>query len=67
MRSAVSAEPLRAPWVAMKYSATVRPSRYEEMIGRGMTSPFGLVTRPRMPVMLRTWIQLPFAPAVTMR
>ncbi len=26
VRSAVSARPLRAPWVEMKYSATVRPS-----------------------------------------
>ena len=51
----------------MKYSATDSPSRYEEMIGRGMISPFGLFTRPRMPAMLRTCSQLPRAPEVTMR
>ena len=51
----------------MKYSATDSPSRYEEMIGRGMISPFGLFTRPRMPAMLRTCSQLPRAPDVTMR
>ena len=67
VRRAVSARPLRAPCVAMKYSATDRPSRYEEMIGRGMMSPFGLFTRPRIPAMLRTCSQLPRAPDVTMR
>ena len=34
----MSARPLRAPCVAVKYSATDSPSRYEEMIGRGMIS-----------------------------
>ncbi|SKV87911.1 Uncharacterised protein [Mycobacteroides abscessus subsp. abscessus] len=38
----------------MKYSRTVRPSRKEDLIGRGMYSPFGLVTRPFMPARLRT-------------
>ena len=49
VRSAVSASPLRAPWVEMKYSSTDRPSRKFDLIGRGMISPFGLATRPRMP------------------
>ena len=48
MRSAVSARPLRAPWVEMKYSTTDSPSRKLDLIGRGMVSPFGLETRPRM-------------------
>ena len=51
----------------MKYSATDRPSRYEEMIGRGMISPLGLFTRPRIPAMLRICSQLPRAPDDTMR
>ena len=67
VRRAVSARPLRAPWVAMKYSATDSPSRYEEMIGRGMVSPFGFDTRPRIPAMLRTCSQLPRAPDDTIR
>ena len=49
VRSAVSARPLRAPCVAMKYSSTDRPSRKFDLIGRGMISPLGLATRPRMP------------------
>ena len=32
----------------MKYSSTDRPSRKFDLIGRGMISPFGLATRPRM-------------------
>ena len=40
--SAVSARPLRAPWVEMKYSSTVRPSRKLERIGFSMMSPDGL-------------------------
>ncbi len=51
----------------MKYSATDRPSRYEEMIGRGMISPLGLFTRPRIPAMFRICSQLPRAPEDTMR
>jgi len=46
---AVSARPLRAPWVEMKYSNTVRPSRKFEVIGVSMTSPEGLAMRPRIP------------------
>ncbi|SKF62310.1 Uncharacterised protein [Mycobacteroides abscessus subsp. abscessus] len=48
VRSAVSAWPLRPPWVEMKYSRTERPSRKFDLIGRAMISPFGLATRPRM-------------------
>ena len=49
----------------MKYSSTVRPSRNEDLIGRGMNSPFGLVTRPFMPASVRVWVKLPVAPDVT--
>jgi hypothetical protein len=45
----VSARPLRAPCVEMKYSRTVRPSRKLVLIGRGMISPLGFATRPRIP------------------
>ena len=65
MRSAVSASPLRAPWVEMKYSRTDRPSRKFDLIGRGMISPRGLATRPRMPAIWRTCITLPRAPDPT--
>src|SRR3546814_3119472 len=47
--SAVSARPLRAPWVELKYSRTVRPSLKFEMIGGSMISPLGLAISPRMP------------------
>src|ERR1700733_10671062 len=47
--SAVSARPLRAPCVELKYSRTVRPSLKFEMIGVEMISPEGLVISPRMP------------------
>src|SRR6266702_493389 len=47
--SAVSARPLRAPWVEVKYSSTVSPSRKFEVIGVSMISPEGLAMRPRMP------------------
>ncbi len=49
----------------MKYSRTVRPSRNEDLIGRGMNSPFGLVTRPFMPANVRVWVRLPVAPDFT--
>ena len=49
----------------MKYSSTDRPSRNELRIGRGICSPFELVTMPFMPDSDRTWIQLPAAPAAT--
>ena len=65
VRRAVSARPLRAPWVEMKYSTTDRPSRKLDLIGRGMVSPLGLETRPRMPAICRTCIGLPRAPELT--
>jgi hypothetical protein len=65
VRSAVSARPLRAPWVEMKYSSTDSPSRKLDVIGRGMVSPFGLETRPRMPAICRTCMMLPRAPELT--
>jgi hypothetical protein len=46
---AVSARPLRAPWVELKYSSTDRPSLKFEMIGLSMISPEGFAIRPRMP------------------
>ena len=49
VRSAVSARPLRAPWLEMKYSSTVMPSRKFERIGRSMIRPDGSAIRPRMP------------------
>ena len=50
----------------MKYSRTVRPSRKFALIGRGMISPFGLATSPRMPAICRICIMLPRAPELTM-
>jgi hypothetical protein len=47
--SAVSARPLRAPCVELKYSSTVSPSLKLEMIGVSMISPDGLAIRPRIP------------------
>ena len=66
VRSAVSASPLRAPWVAMKYSSTDRPSRKFALIGRGMISPFGFATSPRIPAICRICIMFPRAPELTM-
>ena len=65
MRSAVSASPLRAPWVEMKYSRTERPSRKEDLIGRGIISPRGLDTRPFMPAIWRICCEFPRAPEST--
>ena len=53
--------------VEMKYSSTDRPSRKLALIGRGMISPFGLATRPRIPAIWRICIQLPRAPELTIR
>ncbi len=64
MRRAVSASPLRAPWVEMKYSSTDRPSRKLALMGRGMMSPLGLATSPRIPAICRTWVMFPRAPEV---
>ena len=47
--SAVSARPLRAPCVEMKYWSTERPSRKFVVMGVSMISPDGLAMRPRMP------------------
>jgi hypothetical protein len=38
-----------------------------DLIGRGMISPFGLATRPRIPAICRICIQLPRAPEETIR
>jgi hypothetical protein len=46
----------------MKYSRTDRPSRKFDLIGRGMISPFGLATSPRMAAICRSWVMLPRAP-----
>ena len=63
--SAVSARPLRAPCVEVKYSSTVSPSRKLAMIGVGMISPEGLAIRPRMPASWRICCVLPRAPEST--
>ena len=49
----------------MKYSSTERPSRKFALIGRGMMSPFGLATRPRMAATWRICIMFPEAPELT--
>jgi hypothetical protein len=53
---AVSANPFRAPWVEMKYSTTVRPSRKFDLMGLSMISPippvsffWGFAISPRIP------------------
>ena len=61
----MSARPLRAPCVEMKYSSTDKPSRKFDLIGRGMISPFGLATSPRIPAICRTCIMFPRAPEFT--
>jgi len=60
--SAVSARPLRAPWVEMKYWRTERPSRKFVVIGVSMISPDGLAMRPRMPASWRICCAEPRAP-----
>jgi hypothetical protein len=60
--SAVSAKPLRAPCVELKYSSTVRPSLKLLMIGLSMISPDGLAIRPRMPASWRICAGEPRAP-----
>ena len=62
VRSAVSARPLRAPCVEMKYSSTDRPSMKLDLIGRSMISPFGFAIRPRMPASWRICLNDPRAP-----
>ena len=62
MRRAVSASPLRAPWVEMKYSSTDSPSMKLDLIGRSMYSPFGLAMTPRIPASWRICLNDPRAP-----
>ena len=59
VRSAVSARPLRAPWVEMKYSRTVMPSRKLLRTGTSMIRPDGSAIRPRM---APSWPMLPLFP-----
>ena len=65
--SAVSARPLRAPCVEMKYCSTESPSRKFAVIGVSMTSPEGLDIRPRMPASWRTCSREPRAPESAIR
>src|SRR5204863_29603 len=58
----VSARPLRAPYVEMKYWSTVSPSRKLAVIGVSMSSPEGLAIRPRMPASWRICCAEPRAP-----
>ena len=62
VRSAVSARPLRAPWLEMKYSSTLIPSRRFCRMGRSMIRPDGSAIRPRMPASWCTWVTFPRAP-----
>ncbi len=64
--SAVSARPLRAPCVEMKYCSTERPSRKFAMIGVSMISPEGFAIRPRMPASCRICCFDPRAPESAM-
>ena len=65
MRSAVSARPLRAPFVEMKYWMTLRPSRKLLVIGVSMIAPVVLAMRPRIPASCRICFSLPRAPEST--
>ena len=60
--SAVSAKPLRAPCVEMKYCSTSRPSRKLAVIGVSIMEPSGLAIRPRMPASWRICAAEPRAP-----
>ncbi len=64
--SAVSANPLRAPWVEMKYCKTDSPSRKLAVIGVGMISPEGFDIRPRIPAIWRICSLEPRAPESAM-
>ena len=59
---AVSASPFLAPWVEIKYSSTLNPSRKLARIGVSMISPEGLAIRPRIPATCLIWSLLPLAP-----
>ena len=60
--NAVSAPPLRAPWVAIKNSETVKPSRKHDLIGNSIVSPDGLDIKPRRPDNCKKLDMLPRAP-----
>ena len=64
---AVSARPLRAPWVDEKYSRIERPSRKFARMGVSMISPLGLAISPRIPASCCIWLMLPRAPESAMR
>jgi len=64
VRSAVSARPLRAPCVEMKYSRTVRPSLSEALTGISRMRPDGSDMSPRMPPSCLTCAIEPRAPEV---
>ena len=64
---AVSAKPLRAPCVELKYSSTLSPSRKLALIGVSMMVPFGLAIRPRMPASWRICSMPPRAPEWAIR
>jgi hypothetical protein len=64
--SAVSARPLRAPCVEMKYWSTLRPSRKFAVIGCSMISPDGLAMRPRIAASCRICCVEPRAPESAM-
>ncbi len=55
----MSARPLRAPWVEMKYSRTVIPSRKLLRTGTSMIRPAGSAMRPRI---APSWPMLPLFP-----
>ena len=54
-------EPLRAPWLEMKYSSTLIPSRRLLRIGRSMIRPDGSAISPRIPASWCTWVTPPRA------
>ena len=64
---AVSAKPLRAPWVEMKYSSTLSPSRKLDFTGTSIKRPLGSDMRPRIPAIWVIWLMFPFAPELAMR
>ncbi len=65
--SAVSARPLRAPCVEMKYCNTDSPSRKFAVMGCSMTSPEGLDINPLIPASWRTCSREPRAPESAIR
>ena len=65
VRRAVSARPLRAPFVEMKYWMTLSPSRKLLVIGVSMIAPVVLAIRPRIPASWRICFSLPLAPEST--